>query len=374
MIGDQTPLMKRLHASLRRPFDRLSEQDAAAIVESHWALEPTAVSRIDTARDDTFIIESLDGSFLLKAAGPDDDPLEIDLQLAAMEHARTRDPGLPVQELVRTTQNETSVRIEYGPQDEQGESAAIGHSLESTDTRCRTVRVFTFLPGAMLQDLGANHVQLRQCGRMLARLSRALSDFEHPAADRYQLWDLQHVDELDELLGFIEHPERREAIACTLETIMRDTLPVLRTTRSQVVHDSFRGDNLVANPNAPEFITGILDFNGTVRSYLAADLAVAMSYANSYACDTPPAQAIPSGGKAWAAASALLIGYTGITGLSVTELDVIPDLVLGSLAQQMLLGSWLAASAPPTHGNPDIAERELERVWWQFEELQASRP
>lgn len=337
-------LVERLERGVGAAFTRVDAGQATHIVEEKWGLVPTAVSRVDTERDDTFIVEVSDTSFLLKVAHPDDDPLDIDLQSEAIAHVLARDPALPVQQIIETV-----------------------HGGSSATSNGRIVRLFTFLPGALLDDVGATTAQLQSGGRMLARVSRALHDFEHPAADRFLPWDLQHVDEFDALLPLVS-PDRRPPLERVLDHLRAETLPALRRTRQQVVHNDFHGGNLIADPGAPEFITGILDFGDTVRSYLAADLAIAMSYAGRYALggtgdsrNTDP----------WAAASALLIGYSQVIGLSVDELGLIPDLVLGRLAQRMLLASWWGAHAP---ANAAYTGRNLEATWRQFVDMSAARP
>ena len=337
-------LLERLERGIGAAFTRVDAAEVATILDENWGLHPTAVSRIDTERDDTFIVEVSDTSFLLKVAHPDDDPLDIDLQSAAMAHVLTRDPALPVQQVIET---------------ERGGSSALSHG--------RIARLHTFLHGALLNDVGATTGQLQSGGRMLGRLTRALHDFEHPAADRFLPWDLQHVDEFDALLPLVD-AEKRPPLERVLDHLRSETLPALRHTRRQIVHNDFHGGNLIADPGSPEFITGILDFGDTVRSYLAADLAVAMSYAGVYAVGQA---ADPRPADPWAAASALMIGYSQVVALTVDELGLIPDLVLGRLAQRMLLASWWGAHAPQ---NATYTGRNLEITWRQFQDMSAARP
>ncbi|WP_111720816.1 phosphotransferase [Homoserinimonas sp. OAct 916] len=344
MTSPGPTLLERLERGIGAPFARVDATEISDLVADKWGLQPTAVSRIDTERDDTFIVEVSDTSFLLKVSHPDDDPIDIDLQSEAMAHVLARDPAIPVQQIIETV-----------------------HGGTSTQSHGRIVRLCTFLPGALLNDVGATTGQLQASGRMLARLTRALHDFEHPAADRYLPWDLQHVDEFDALLPLVD-PERQRPLERVLDHLRAETLPALKLTRQQVVHNDFHGGNLIADPGSEKFITGILDFGDTVRSYLAADLAVAMSYADMYAVnDNPDGRATDP----WAAASALLIGYSQVIGLTVDELGLIPDLVLGRLAQRMLLASWWGAHAPQ---NAAYTGRNLEVTWRQFCDLSAARP
>lgn len=336
-------LRDRLEAGWGSPFDRISPNEAGAVAERVFGVRADSVVRFDTERDDTFrLTESGSGDragaeYVLKISHPDDDPLEIDLQSAAIAYAAGRDPRLPLQRFVPAR----------------------------TDPRhgSRAVRLIRYLPGRLLGEATASPHELRQVGRMLGRLANALADFEHPAADRWLAWDLQHADSLAELLPVLEGADRRLAVRTVLERTSAETLPALRRTPRQVVHNDFHGGNIVVDRSAPDFVSGILDFGDAVRSHRAADLAIALSYAGGYS---------PTGaGEPWAPAAAFAAGYLEANELSGDELVLLPQLVLARLAQRLLLGSWLAAARPE---NAVYTARNIEATWRQFLDLRGSLP
>lgn len=334
----QSPLMLRLGSGLGSPFVRMTSDEARSVVARTYGLRVVGMSRIATERDDTFRVAVAAADYILKIAHPEDDPREIALQTAALAHATIRDPGLPVPRIIDPVEARMSD----------------GRTSDVRTTDGRVVRMFSYLPGRLLSDSTANPHQVRQCGRMLARLGNALADFEHPASSRWLAWDLQHLDELGELLPVIEGDDRRAAVADLLEKIAIETLPALRTTRRQVVHNDFHGGNVLVDAASDDFITGILDFGDVVHSFPVAELAVAMSYAGSYSNESR---------DPWAPALALLDGYRSMTELTETELDILPNLVLGRLAQRMLLGSWLASARPENAG---YTGRNIEVTRLQF--------
>jgi hydroxylysine kinase len=349
MAGRADPLpsrprvLGRLESGLGSSFARTPASEAGGIAERLFGVCADSVHRLDTERDDTFRLsftggagEAGDTDFILKISHPDDDRLEADLQSAAISHAADCDPGLPLQRFL----------------------PAIAEPVHNG----RAVRLVRYLPGRLLGEATASPAQLRAVGRMLGRLARALAGFEHPADRRWLAWDLQHADALAELVPAVEGADRRLAVGAVLERLSAETLPALRDTASQVVHNDFHGGNIVVDPAAQDFVTGILDFGDVVRSHRAADLAIAMSYAGSYATGTA---------DPWAPARALLAGYRDTNELLDDELALLPQLVLGRIAQRLLLGSWLASARPE---NAHYTGRNIRATWGQFLALRDSLP
>ena len=364
-------------STIGSPFERADADTATRLLEAHWGIRARSLSRLDTENDDTFRVNVAPGAgaqgespgdYIFKLSNPADDPAEIELQTSALLHARRRDPSLPLQRIIPSSTGELLPRI----------------ALTNGDVRIG--RVLTFLPGTLLHESPCSLASLRAAGRMMAKLAAALRDFEHPAARRPLPWDLQQLAALEPKLDAVADPAVRAEMAAVLGRLVSNTLPRLRATRRQVIHNDFHGGNVIVDPSDPTIITGILDFGDTVDSFLVADLAVAMSYAGGY----------PRGNDdddnnndnddndndnnddnasdhdaAWAAADALRDGYREITPLTDRELELLHPLAIGRLVQRYVLGSWLAASNP---ANADYTAKNLRLTLEQFNRLSSSNP
>lgn len=328
-----TDVLARLEAGLGSPFERTAGREVPALVERLYGVRVDAVARLDTERDDTFRLGTDRGELLLKVANPADERAELDLQESAMRHVAEREPGIPVQRLVEPVE-------------------------EPLTADGRRVRLTTFLPGTVLHEVGADEPQLRAEGRMLARLTRALADFEHPHAGRWHAWDLAHLAELAPLVPLLDE-EHREPVAGLLGRFADETLPALAGTRVQVVHNDFNGGNLLADPADPGFIVGVLDFGDLARTFVAADVAVACCYAGEYLVSDDP----------WAATRAVMDGYRQRAALDDAEAALVPELVVARAVQRMLLGCWLAGTRPE---DAAFLRRNVDDAVGQFERLRSA--
>lgn len=339
-----TPLVERLSSGLARPFERSTDERVIALTERQYGMTPTRVLRLATERDETFRlwVAGEPNGFVLKIAPPGDDPAELELPGAAISHAAGRDATLPLQRFIAPL---------------PGTSPRGGAALDD-----RATRLIRYLPGRMLSDTPTSTHQWRAVGRMLARVALALADFDHPAAGRWLAWDLANLDDMAELVPMLPNDEQRSAVGKLLVDFTANTLPSLRLTPRQAVHNDFHGGNLIVDPDTRGFVTGILDFGDVVRTHRCADLAIAMSYAipPSVRSDNP-----------WTSAVALAAGYRDVSELSVDEVSLLPQLVRGRLAQRLLLGSWMSATRSE---NAAYTARNLETTWRQFLRLSDSSP
>lgn len=289
-------------AELVAPFDRLPDDEAVTLIAERYGMRAQRVDRLDTERDDTFRFTAGGRDLVLKVAHPQDSEAIIDLQVRALVHAAEADPGLPLQTIVRTSDGELA-----------------------TAWAGRVARVFEWMNGDLARGVAPTPRQLHAAGAMLGRLSRALADFEHPAADRELAWDLARLPILREL----------EPNAATLEIIDRVerlVIPALDELPHQVIHNDFHPGNLLVDPSDPAYVTGILDFGDAVRSARVNDLGVALAY-------------LSMGSSPWEAARPFIAGYETVVPLLDRERALLPHLVSARLVQRVLINGLLDRDA-----------------------------
>ncbi len=150
--------MASLLDGLAEPFAsrRACDGGGGALAE-HWGIDAGELTRLETERDDTFRVAIDGGDLILKIAHPNDPPELIDLQSRAMEHAHAADPGIPLQQVVRTRDDALAAEVDG-----------------------RTARVLTWLDGEPMLDSPQSPALLHEAGRMLGRLTRALSGLRAP--------------------------------------------------------------------------------------------------------------------------------------------------------------------------------------------------
>lgn len=284
------------------PFESMTEERAAAVLAQTWGLHDVSLLRLDTERDDSFRVTAAGADYLLKVAHPADDPLEVNLQTAALCFAAEHS-DLPLQQLLLTAEGEIEPLVDG-----------------------RVARLLTWLPGRPV----TNELPLALLGERLGRLSEALSDFDHPAAHRDFAWDLGRLDLIRDLQPRFGGPEVAEIVA------RWDALDLSALPR-QVIHNDFHQGNLLTDG---ERLTGVLDFGDTVHTLRVVDLAVALCYLGYD--------------------QQLIDGFTSVVPLRDDELAVLPTLVAARFAQRILLNQLLGRGRQSA--NEAALRAHLERM------------
>lgn len=327
--------------TLDAPFTPIDADAASSVAAHRYGLQVTNARRLDTERDDTFLLTTQRGQLVLKIANPADDAEIVAMQCLALAHVERVDPALPVPRVAPDLEGATHSTLETAP----GEF--------------RVVRVLTYLPGRLLDYSASTATQRELLGRMVGRLSRSMAGFDHPSADRVLAWDLQRLGGLRPHLEHVTDPRTRDEVRHELDRFDALTGPALAEVTHQVVHNDINVDNVVVDDHGE--VSGILDFGDMVRTAVVADLAVAMSYAVGADGSLDDPDRDP-----WSAPNDLVRGFRTARDLDSTELALLPHLVRARLAQRLLVNSWLAASnpanAPYTARSVATATRALRRL------------
>ncbi len=236
------------------PPPRIAPAALSSVLRDHWGLSGT-LSPLTSERDLNHRLDSPQGCFVVRLTNPAEPPEMTDFQTRAALHVAQRDPTLPLQRLVPLRDGRPLLPLPEG-----------------------RLRVFTWLEGQPLHLARRSNAQRRAIGAGLARLTAALADFDHPAADHVLLWDIRQMPALAPLTDHIADPALRADCAAFIADYTAHILPVLDQMPRQVVHADFNPHNLLVSATNPDHLSGILDFGDMVRTPRACDLAVAASY------------------------------------------------------------------------------------------------
>lgn len=317
------------------PFARATGGAAMRVLHEAWGIEAQWAERVDTERDDSFRVRTARGDYILKIAHPDDDPSVVDFTTVVVDHALSRDTRLPVPAWVPAASGSRQPLVAVGGV-------------------ARIARLARWMPGTALRESfvsGAAGSVARDLGRVQGRLTAALADFDHAAADRALVWDVARLGELRPLLDAVSDKAPVSTVLDEFEALA----PHVATLPRQVIHNDANLDNVLVRGEA---VSALLDFGDAVRTARAIDLAVSLSYLAPRDADDPDPSAD------------LVAGFEESVPLTDLEHALLPALVRARLAQRILLNSWLARERPE---NADYHARTNEITTRQLVTAMRSR-
>lgn len=143
------------------------------------------------------------------------------------------------------------------------------------------VRVLTFLDGELMSNVNVvpGHDFLADLGAVSALLTQALSDLEPPRGLVEHFWVLtRSLDALAESLERLPESDETATVRQIMDFVAGSLsgvgdLPVC------TVHQDLNTHNVLVDPTNPVRVTGVIDFNDTVRTIRVADVAIAAGYA-----------------------------------------------------------------------------------------------
>jgi 4-aminobutyrate aminotransferase-like enzyme/Ser/Thr protein kinase RdoA (MazF antagonist) len=290
-----------------------STQEAEAIARRAFDIQVSA-HPLDSERDQNFRLRAENGSeWVLKIANPAENPALLDMQTKALLHIAQVDPSLGIP------------RVKATP------DGSLFQEIDGSDGRRFIVRVLSFLPGQLLDDVALHPALGRDVGAMAARLARGLRGFFHPAARHELLWDLTQAPALRTRTHHIEDKGRRRVIEELLDHFEADVLPQLKKQRAQVIHNDVSCLNTLVDGQR---VTGVIDFGDLIHAPLICDLAV------------PIAELIREHPDPIATAAEITAGYHAVTALEDEELRLIFDLASTRCAMEITVANWRVCDHP----------------------------
>ena len=285
-----------------------------ALVRRFYGIDGT-IAPLTGERDQNVRLTTASGvSYVLKIAHPDEPDAESELAPAALLHVHRSDPGLPCQRVVSTLPGEALLRF----------TDALGAP--------RRACLVGFLPGIPLAATARSRGQREACGRMGGRLTRALTGFEHPGANRALIWDVRQLHRVPALLEQVpEFPAAAQARRM-LGALIPRVAAALPAPRRQVVHNDLNALNILVDPRDATCITGVIDFGDAVHTVLVSDAAVTAAEHIPESCCEASAAAICVG--------EVLRPYEAIIPMTAVERTLLGPLIASRLITSLILQQW----------------------------------
>lgn len=209
-------------------------------------------------RDQNFQLRTEDGrKFVVKIAGPDEDPELADFQVQALLFLEQGSPQIPVPRINRTKTGNFLSEI-INPK-------RVKHAL----------RVVTWLDGIPYAE-GAfpDAEDLQNIGAFQAEAVNALAGFEHKASRHFMPWNLSNGVAVSRGLWAQAAADVSTLAAPLLHRLRHEVLPKLNAGPSQIIHNDAHPHNLLRSDAVAQGVVGLIDFGDLVYAPIINDLAV----------------------------------------------------------------------------------------------------
>ncbi len=244
-----------------------TDEDAVRLAQDLYGIRAEATP-LPGERDQNFLLQTQAGEqFVLKIANALEDRAMLEAQQRAMMHIAQHAPLCP--RVVPTRAGESLAQVQ-----------------SPSGTHRFFVRLLTYLPGVHLADVKRHSpALLRDLGRCLGRMDRALADFDHPAVHRDFHWDLANgLRVCQEYQPLIADAELRRMVSQLTADFEHRVAPLLPKLRTSVIHNDANDYNVIVDPSGDLYtrhqrVAGVVDFGDMVYSYTVGDLAVTIAYA-----------------------------------------------------------------------------------------------
>lgn len=278
----------------------------ARLLHDHFGITGT-LTALDSERDQNVLVTASSGTWIFKIANAAEPESALAFQAALLRHVERVAPDLPLPRIVASV-SRGDLASAAGPSGEM-------HAL----------RLVTYLPGEPLAKTARTTATLRDLGRVLGRLDRALQSFGHPGAFRPFDWHVAETLRSRSRLAAVGEPDRRRLAAACLDRFEGRVLPELPGLRHSVIHNDANDWNVLVDEAGA--VSGLIDVGDAAFAPTVSDLAVAATYAMLGQAD--PASAI----------AAVVEGYHRALALTPGERALLPDLIAARLAVSVTISA-----------------------------------
>lgn len=244
---------------------KFSVEDAIYFAQEFYGM-PVQAQPLPSERDQNFLLQAHTGDqFVLKIANGTEERTMLEAQNQLMHHMENYVQFCP--RVIPAVNGEEIIEV------------------KSVGGEQHYLRLVTYLIGTPLGNVKRHSAKLLQdLGFKMGQVTKALSNFDHPAFHRNFHWDLANgLDIIQKYEPLIEESELRQFIQQLRAQFEQHVTPRLPVLRRSVTHNDANNFNLLAGGGDDFYsrnqnIVGLIDFGDMVYSYTISDLAVAIAY------------------------------------------------------------------------------------------------
>ncbi|WP_088341083.1 aminotransferase class III-fold pyridoxal phosphate-dependent enzyme [Robiginitalea sediminis] len=307
------------------------------ILETAFGVRVTTHKPLEGYQDRTTLVTGPKGKWILKVHETGDEiKSRLALEARLMEHYSQSDTFAFPKPLKTLTGNDFVVHN--------------GHCY----------RLLEFLEGSFLAEADQDAALLESFGELLGTCGHLAATFNGPGVSPPFSWDLRHLPLSLQYQEQVSPHRTKTLIAYFAQQFETHVVPKQYSFRTGFIHNDANDWNVLTYRGK---VTGLIDFGDACHSWLAADLAVGMTYALMGKED--PMQA----------AESILKGYARCFTLEAEEADILYLLIAGRLCIS-LCQSTHARKLRPDSEYVSISEapaRELLEKWVRINPLEAQR-
>jgi len=320
----------------------LTLREAGAMAAKAFALAPKEIRALPGDRSQNFLIQTESArKYVLKISSSFDHLEELDFEN---------------QVILRLSQKLSDYRFPLPQPDVNGQYI----NIYKRQNEIFYLRLFDYVEGLSLADLESVPLSLwSEIGSLLARIDIVLKDFYHAGSKRELPWDVKNVLWSKDRLKYVTDPVKRRQLDYALLQIETYLLPASRQLRHQVIYGDGNEHNFILEAKKDSYrLAGLIDFGDMSQSFLAAEPAIALTYAMMKTEE--PEKTV----------RALLAAYHKINQLHPAELDTLYYLILARLVISLTMAAW-RRQAEPQNKYMTVSE---EPGWKLLNSLLTSNP
>jgi len=281
-------------------------------------------------RDQNFQLCTEGGhKFVVKIAGPDEDPDLADFQVQALLFLENDSPQIPVPRIIR---------------------AKTGHCLSKIVNERgvkHVLRVVTYLDGIPYGE-GAfpDAENLQKIGAFQAGVVNTLAGFKHRASRHFMPWNLSNGIAVSGNLWAEAADDVKKLATPILPRLRHEVLPKLNAGPSQIIHNDAHPHNLLRADAVSQDVVGLIDFGDMVHAPVINDLAVTAT--SFFRPDKEDLETVEN----------LLIGFHRVHPLSAAEVSLLWDAMTLRVLITILLSDIKLNMG--VDQDPDVVEERME--------------